>query len=518
MQPISTKFNLHSKAGRAYAPLLSLLLLAPALAAAGQQSARPNWQSAQSSFGGGAVSIQQMAQPAGTGLLSTSTQLRVVGPYRQSVVLADEAAGKRTLTIERALELALRANLGPITAQAQAAQAAGGAMAARSALLPQVNGVLSENIEKVSLTSEGFSASTLGSIGANFPAAIGPFHFYTAQVNVQQSGFDLVAWRNFASAKASAKATKAAALDAREQLALAVAGSYLNVMAAESLVASQAAQVKSAQSVCDQAEARFRAGSAAEIEANRARVQLETEQQRLLADEEQLVKLKMTLARIIGWKADAEFEISEQLPSSAVELETLDQAYAGIDARQDLAALRLQLEAATQAVKATTAEYLPTAAVSSGYGLQGTNPNGGVAVYNMTASLSIPIFNGRRTKADITQAQATLKLRQQELEAATEQARADIRTAWLDSDLAQHQVALAQANQKLAEKNLTQSSDRFSAGATDSVEVVQAEQSLAAANNDLISAQYSAKLARLNLARSMGLAEKQLPQILKGSN
>ena len=144
-------------------------------------------------------------------------------------------------------------------------------------------------------------------------------------------------------------------------------------------------------------------------------------------------------------------------------------------------------------------------------------PIKGRSIYSGTASLSFPIFTGKRIQGDKTQAGAALKLRQAELASAVEEARLEVRTAWIDFDVALKQVELAEANRSLARETLTQSIDRFSAGAADSVEVVQSEESLAAAEHDYVGSKFSAALARVSLARAMGEAEKEVPAILKGS-
>ena len=76
-------------------------------------------------------------------------------------------------------------------------------------------------------------------------------------------------------------------------------------------------------------------------------------------------------------------------------------------------------------------------------------------------------------------------------------------------------MRLAGSNQVLAHESLTQSIDRFLAGVTDTVEVVQAEQAVVQADDDQITALYQHNLAKLSLARAMGSAEETLPQLLR---
>ena len=91
-----------------------------------------------------------------------------------------------------------------------------------------------------------------------------------------------------------------------------------------------------------------------------------------------------------------------------------------------------------------------------------------------------------------------------------------MRNAFLDLDSAADQVSVAQSNVQLASETLTQARDRFLAGVADTVEVTQAQESVATANNDYISAVYSHNLAKVTLARALGEAEQNIRQFLKG--
>ncbi len=92
----------------------------------------------------------------------------------------------------------------------------------------------------------------------------------------------------------------------------------------------------------------------------------------------------------------------------------------------------------------------------------------------------------------------------------------DVRVALLNLESASQQVAVAQSNIDLAEQSLTQSRDRFAAGVTDTVEVVQAEEAAATAHQNYISSLYSFNYAKISLARAMGTAEASVKEYFKG--
>jgi outer membrane protein TolC len=67
----------------------------------------------------------------------------------------------------------------------------------------------------------------------------------------------------------------------------------------------------------------------------------------------------------------------------------------------------------------------------------------------------------------------------------------------------------------LATQTLQQARDRFVAGVTDNIEVVQAQEALANANETLTVSAYMYGVAVLQLARATGNAETALPDLLK---
>jgi outer membrane protein TolC len=86
----------------------------------------------------------------------------------------------------------------------------------------------------------------------------------------------------------------------------------------------------------------------------------------------------------------------------------------------------------------------------------------------------------------------------------------------LNLESSQEQVTVAQSNIDLAEQTLAQARDRFSAGVTDTVEVVQAEEAVASAHESYISSLYSYNYAKISLARALGLAEEGVKEYFKG--
>ena len=91
----------------------------------------------------------------------------------------------------------------------------------------------------------------------------------------------------------------------------------------------------------------------------------------------------------------------------------------------------------------------------------------------------------------------------------------EVRVALLDLTAAAEQVEVARSSVDLAEQTMTQARDRFTAGVADNLEVVQAQEAVAAANESYISSLYAHNLAKVELARAVGFAEEGVRQYLQ---
>ncbi len=461
------------------------------------------------------VGVQQSA-PASSGS-GTRVQIQVQGRTAGSIPTTDHVADVYELSLAEAVQRGLRANLGVVGSELSVQQARAQSAQARSVLLPNVAVSASENAAKVNLAAEGFSASAFGAgPGLQFPTTVGPFHYYDLHGSLRQSLLDVTAIHNL---RAQGRAEDAAILQGqqtREEVVLAVAGVYLQLMADIALVDRQKAEVNLGSATYEQAKSQADAGNKAPIEANRSLVEYQTEQQRLRSQMGEVTKRQIQLARLIGLPLSTQIVPKEQLDIlSSDGLSLQDAVKRAFSQRRDIKAAESQLSAAEEARKAASAERLPSAFLSGTYGLQGTNPNHGTGVFQATASLNIPIFEGGRIEADLTQADAVVRQRRADLADQRGSVESEVRTAYVDLEVANDQVRLADSNRKLASETLKQSQDRFAVGVADSVEVVTSQQALATADNDYVNSLFSQHVARIALAHAMGEAERQLPELFE---
>lgn len=423
--------------------------------------------------------------------------------------------GRMPLSLQDAINLGLKHNLGLLLSSADTRAARGQRWEELSALLPHVTAAPYVADSKVNLAEVG-----LGNAAANvfhISPAVGPFSYFDARAAVSQTLFD---WKSILSARAATASVKSAdftLLDAHDLVVLTVGNIYFQAVADEARIATDEAQVAAAQAVFDQASDQVKAGTAADIDALRSKVELQTRQQQLIQAKNDFAIQKITVARAIGLPPAQEFDLTDKTPFQPLENisidEALNRAYAS---RSDYRAARTDVRVAELSRQAAVAGYFPSLSFGADYGTGGAHPSDSTPVYDVRGTLSIPIFTGNRVHGDTQQADARLQQSRERLDNLRAQIEADVRTALLNLESSAEQVNVARGNIDLADQTLTQSRDRFNAGVTDTVEVVQSQEAVASAHEQYISSLYKYNFAKISLIRALGSGEQGVKQYFPG--
>ena len=444
------------------------------------------------------------------------------GPFASSVP-SSAVPGVLPLSLQEAIDRGLKQNLGPLFSNNNITSAQGQHLEYLSALLPNVTAAPFMDSSQINVGEIGFTSlltllSQLPGIGSHAPGvSIGPFNYFDARVSVEQSVFNWKAINGNRASKESLKAAKYAYQDARDVVVLAVGNAYLLVTADAARIDTATAEVMTAQAIFDQATDQVTAGTSPDIDALRAKVQLQTREQQLIQARNNFAIQKLVLARAIGLAPGQEFNLTDESPYQPFAGITLDDALTRAYAsRADYQEAMADQRGAELARKAAAAGYLPSLAFSADYGLGGSTEAAASQVYDARGTLTIPIFQGRTVRGDILQADARLEQSREQLESLRAQIDTDVRTALLNLQSSSDLVTVARSNMDLAAESLTQSRDRFVAGVTDTVEVVQAQEAVAAANEQYIGSLYNFNLAKLSLARSLGAAEAGVREYFQG--
>lgn len=480
--------------------ILATFLCGSTYAAAQASSAMSSYSSGQSEMGSSATSSSASMQSAVT-----------QNPFLGGVPSGPVHPGVLQLSLFGAIQRGLRYNLGLLLSDQATAQARGARIQSLSHLLPQISAGTSESSEQINLKALGFPSFP------GVPDIIGPFGVFDVRGYLDQPVLNL---KNLHQEKAASDNVKAAHYtyqNARDLVVLVSANLYLEAVAGDSRVSAARAEVKTAKAVYDRAVDMKKAGMVPSIDVLRSQVELQAEEQRLIFLKNQFQTEKLTLARAIGLHVAQKFQLTSKVPYSPPPPMTLDEALnEALATRSDYKSLVAQVDAAEALEKAAKSERLPTVDFHADYGDIGPTPGNSHGTYTVEGSLKIPIFQGGKVRGDEMEANALLQQRESELKDLRNQIAYQVRTAFLDLKSSDDQVHVARSTQTLAHEQLKEARDRFAAGVVNSLEVVQAQQAVASADENYISSLYRYNAAKASLARALGLAERAFKQMIGG--
>ena len=433
-------------------------------------------------------------------------------PFLGGVPSGDRTEAPVRLTIAQAIFRALERNLGVLLSEQSTAAAQGARWTALSELLPNVSASVSESRRKTNLEAFGFP------LGPTFPRVVGPFNVFDARVFLSQAVFDATAARDASAASHRLAATRLTYRSARDLVVLVSANLYLQALASSARASAARAQFDTSQAVHTQAVDLRQGGIVAGLDVTRAEVRMSTDRQRLTAAENDAVKARLQLARMIGMPIGQEIELVDDIPAMpdpAVTLEQmLEQAYAS---RADYLAALERVRAAEDTRQAALGAWLPSVRINADYGVIGLTAPTALSTFNVTGVVNVPLFEGGRQQGRLADADAELKRARLQAEDMRAEIYYDVRTAFLDLEATRAELQTATRSRELAALQLTQSRDRFAAGVASNIEVTQAQEAVAIADEQFISATYGVNMARAMLAQSTGRAEDAVVKYLGGS-
>jgi len=432
--------------------------------------------------------------------VSFAQESRIPDVFLGGVPLDGKIAGVMQLSLADAIKNGLRYNLGALVGDQSVEAVRGARLAALSRLRPQVS------------ARAGMDYFALRENDQD------PTNTISAGVALTQPILDFSSRRQKLAADEDLKAAEFSNENTRDVTAFAVAMLYLQAVADESRIEAVRAQVRTAQSLYDLAVDQKEAGVVSGIEVLRAQVVLQSEQQRLIVAEDQFAKNKLTLARAIGMPLGQEFELADDMSFVPIPVLSLEESIErAISERPDYRGAEAGVRAAELARKAAEAGSLPTLSVGADYSLRNhVQWEGHGSQAAIGASLNIPVFTGGAVKSRVIEADAALNRLKAEFEDLKASIHYDIRKAFLDLSASEDRVMVAESAVSLAREQVAQSESRFRAGVTNNVEVVQAQEALATANENHIAGLQAHNMAKLALARALGVSGSEYEPFLKG--
>jgi len=425
--------------------------------------------------------------------------------------------GALPLSLDDAVNRGLKHNLQVLLANQTENSVRGQILGVYFALLPNLRATAYSNALEINLAALGFRPSSFASFG--FPP--GTIHEVvkvdttSAQLSADQALFNLPDLYLYLAARKAADVVANNRLNARGQVVDAVATQYLAALADQAQIANAQALLTADQELLRQATLSHDAGVGANLDVLRARVQLQSQQQALLRVQNTFAKDKIAINRLIGLPAEQELALTDAVPYAELADLPLDQAKAlAYQRRKDLLGLEAELEVNLRAQKAVKYERLPSLSFNGDYGVIGVTQGSYHGVFTTQGTLKIPLFEEGRFRGETEVAAAQQISIQRQIDSLKITIDAQIRASRMDVESSVELVKVARSNVDLAAQALSDTRDRFAAGVDDTLPVVEAQATLAAAESRLVTTEFQFNQAKLNLALNTGVLETQYKQYL----
>lgn len=439
---------------------------------------------------------------AGAMLLGGATAYaQTAGPFGGSVAPTTVSAEVLPLTLADAIERGLAHNLGLMAVEQQVESARGSRLRTLRELLPRVDARAGDTRQTSNLAAFGFDSSLFPGI----PSIVGPYTIFDARVYASQPVVDLSARSELRSRNASLQATRYEAENARAVVIYVVTNLYFQAAAGESRIEAARSQVSTAEALLAQATNLRNAGVAPGIDVVRAQVQVQAQRQRLISAENEFAKQTLQLVRAIGIPTAQTVRLADQsMMMTTGETLGVDAALARAAAgRSDYKASLERVRAAELMLRATRQDALPVLQVSGDVGAIGSNPGNARRTYAMAVGVRVPLFDPDRNGRAVEN-QAALRQRRAEAADLQQRIEAEVRAASLDLKAAEQSREVARERLSLANQELSLARIRFTAGVSNNLEVVQAQNEVAVASENEVAAVFSLNVARAALARAIG--------------
>lgn len=457
----------------------------------------------------------------------SNPQNSAANSYVGSVQAVPYTTEPKRLSLDDAIALGIKYNLALTIAREQQKTADAEKLELFTVLLPDITLHGETGVHQFNLAALGFHPADVGLFAGLLPkgtpasklSLITKVDTTIGQVNYSQALFN---WAGYDVWRASQAFTKAAyynAQSSRGLVVLNVGNTYLQALAAKAELDYARALVKTDETVFNQAHEEHVAGTAANLDELRAKVQLQSQEQAVISAEDNYEKAKIALSREIGLDPAQAITLTDSSPYA--ELHPMDLPDARIEAyanRQDYQMVKQELIVAERERRATRHERFPTLTFGGNWGVTGIT--GGVyhETFAAVGTLSVPLFKEAEFHGDRDVAEAQLEEIETRLEDLKQKIDQQLRDSFLDLETATATMQVAKSNVDLATTALDQTQQRFTAGVADNLPVAEAQSTLAAAQTQYVNSVYALNEARLGLARNLGIIDTQYRTFLQGGN
>lgn len=459
-----------------------------------------------------ALAVALLSMPA---VAQSNPDNSAQNPYAGSVQAIAATPGVRQLSLDQAIQLGVQHNLALTLARLNQDTAHAQKLQLENYILPNASLHGEVGIHEYNLASEGFRPSIATQFGltpneATHLQLLTKVNDRMGQINLSQFLFTWSGWDAWRAGKAYERAAYYSAQSSQGFVVLDVGTAYLKAIADSSQIDYAQSLLNTDRILLDQAHQEHLAGTAANLDELRARVQYQAQEQTLISAQNTFAKDKIALNRQIGLAPEQQLQLTDAAPYADLSSITIEQArQEAYSNREEYQSLKEQVRSAELEQRAIRHQRYPSVSFTGNYGVTGLAGLIYHDTYTATGTLNIPVFHEAKFRGDDDVAQAQVEELRSQMNDLTTEIDQQLRDSFFDLQSTRELVQVAKSNVDLATTALDQATQRFKAGVDDNLPVAEAQSTLTQAQAQYVNSVYQYNQAKLGLARNLGILDIQ---------
>lgn len=427
------------------------------------------------------------------------------------LVQMSEVRAQETLTLQQAIRYALENKVEAQKARLDVTNSQYQVDEVRSGALPQVSGSGTLTYNPM-LQKSALPGDLIGQPGTTVMVAFGQKWQSNATLTVNQQIFNQALFTGLKAASTTREFYQINKDLTDEQLIEKVANAYYQVFQSRLQEKTIETNLNNTEKNRQVIQGLVEAGLAKRIDLDRTTVQVNNLKTQLQQARNTLEIQENALKFAIGMDITNEIVLPEE--TFAIDASVLETQSSNLNNRTEVRLLEKQAELLELDKKATIADYYPTLSFTGNLGYLGMGQSFPIfskdvgvnwsGFSGLGLNLSIPIFNGGRTRAQVNQknveilrAKADLEDTKLALSMANENAKTQIKNSLLT-------ISSSQANVQLAKEVLENTQNNYRNGLATLTELLDAENSYADAQTNYNTSLLNYKIAEVQLIKAKG--------------
>ncbi|MGU3376413.1 TolC family protein [Chryseobacterium sp. M5A1_1a] len=355
--------------------------------------------------------------------------------------------------------------------------------------------------------------------GTNKPVqdiAVGGKNIYNGFVSLYQPIFTPATHQLAKASKINEKIENEKTADLKSQVALQVSTRYLDILMMNSQLGLLDQSLQRNIKALQDSRALLAQGKGLKADTLRSFIAVENLKSSISYLKNNVEVSGIELKRLIGLDDASELELTHDLElgieANKSEFYQVDEAFKIAEAnRKDLNIQKLSIDFQQKKIKATQAMLLPQLSLMGQYQVQAQADDMKFEEYSLPRTsflglqLAVPIFNGNRTKSQISQAKIKAEQEEIRLNDLKDKVKTELATIISKWKEANTQMDIQKTTVQSAELNHHMMEDRFKNGLGSRLELTDAELALTQAKINYLNAVYNLRMLHVELQNALGL-------------